>query len=87
MLTISDRDYRELQRIARLRKAKKISETEFRKLTDEILIPLQQKEELLDEKRELRKEFQKKLREIDSSYGKRGGPLVQGGLPSLGKKR
>jgi len=87
MLTISERDYRELHRITRLWKTGKISKDQFRKLTGEILAPLQQEEELRQEKEELRKASRKKFRDIDSLYGKRGGFAVQGGLPSLGKRR
>lgn len=87
MLTISENDYRELQRITQLRKAGKISEARFRKLTSEILDPLRRKEELRNKKKALRDELHKKLREIDGAYSKRGGITVQGGLPSLGKRR
>jgi|HubBroStandDraft_2_1064218.scaffolds.fasta_scaffold1766933_1 hypothetical protein len=87
MLTISENDYRELRRITQLRKAGKISEARFRKLTSEILDPLRRREELRNKKKALRDELHKKLREIDSAYSKRGGITVQGGLPSLGKRR
>jgi hypothetical protein len=94
MLTISEEDYRELQRITRLRKAGKISNDHFRKLTGAILAPLQREEEVRKEREELRKakealrkEFRKKLRDIDAAYGKHRGVAVQGGLPSLGKRK
>jgi hypothetical protein len=94
MLEISENDYREIQRIERLRKSWKISKAEFLRLIDEILAPLRQeeelrkqKEELRRKKQELRNEFHRKLRACDSGYGKRGGPFLQGGLPSLGKRR
>jgi hypothetical protein len=95
MLEISEEDYRELQRIAKLRKAGVISKSHLRKLTDETLAPFRKEQELRREKDEqrkeraqLRNEFRKKLRDIDSVYGKRRGSFaVQGGLPSLGKRK
>jgi hypothetical protein len=95
MLTMSDRDYRELRRIKRLREGGKISKAEFGKSMEEIIAPLEREEELRkekekvrNEKAKLRRDFRQKLSSIDSLYnGKRGGPAVQGGLPSLGKRR
>jgi hypothetical protein len=94
MLTISEDDYRELQRISRLRKTRQITKAELRKLAAEILEPARQEEELRqqkeavrNEKQAQRREFRRKLHAADSLNGRPGGPFVQGGLPSLGKKR
>jgi len=76
VLTLSEKDYRELQKTARLWKAGKISEARFSKLAGEILGPIQKREEL-----------KRKLRDVDAMFNKRGSVLVQGGLPSLGKRR
>jgi hypothetical protein len=93
MLTVSEEDYRELQRISRLRKGRQITKAELRKLAAEILEPArqeealrQQKEEVRNEKQKQRREFRRKLRAADSLYRRPGGPFVQGGLPSLGKR-
>ncbi len=101
MLEISEKDYRELRRIDRLRKEWRISKGEYRRLVDGILDPARreeelreqeeekrkQKEEALRKKQKQRQEFQQKLRSCDAGYGKRGGAFVKGGLPSLGKRR
>ena len=94
MLTISDGAYRELQRIALLRKARRISKAQLRQFAAEILARFRLEEQLRKEKEEsrrkkhkLRLEFRQKLRSCDAGCGKRGGPFVQGGLPFLGKRR
>lgn len=35
--------------------------------------------------RQSKEDLKRKLREVDSRCGKKGSPVVQGGLPSLGK--
>lgn len=96
MLTVSEEAYREIRKIERLRKERLITKAQLRQLTDEILEPFRQEEELRKKKQEARtqkenarREYQRKLSAIDSLYSgaRRGGPTVQGGLMSLGKRK
>ena len=64
----------ELVRITKLWDAGRISDSEFGKRTAKVMA------ELKDTKR-----LKKILRDIDSRHGKKASPVVQGGLPSLGK--
>jgi hypothetical protein len=64
----------ELVRVTKLLATGKISDLEFAKRSAKVMA------ELKDTKR-----LKKTLRDIDSRHGKKPSPVVQGGLPSLGK--
>lgn len=66
----------EVERITQLWRAGKISDFEFGQRVARAAA------EIKDTK--LRKRM---LRDIDAKYGRKASPVVQGGLPSLGKKQ
>lgn len=76
MMKSESKSEAELGHVVKLYRDGKISDDQFRKMVIRITGEMEQT-----------KRLKNTLREIDSRYRKKSSPVVQGGLPSLGKKQ